>query len=51
MYDEEALVRVCNEMGIPAKAAQPFESAIPDIRVIELEMRVGEAVIIEAIKA
>ena len=50
MYDQAALLRTCHGLGIPAQAATGFESGIEDIRKIELENRVQEAVIIEAVK-
>lgn len=50
MYDHEALLRICNELGIPARRANAFESGIEDIDKIELANRVEDAVIIEAVK-
>ncbi len=50
MYDTEALSRIMSEIGFECHAAKPFESNIPNIKIIELPDRTEQAVIIEAQK-
>jgi len=51
MYDTATLEAVLRELGFDATARPPFDSAIPDIRAVELVDRTHEAVIVEGRKA
>ena len=50
MYDPPTMVRLLQTAGFEAAARAPFESEIQDIRMIELENRTFEAVIVEGKK-
>lgn len=50
MYDEESLVRKCENLGIAASRRQPFESDVNGIREVELEKRAVGALIVEGRK-
>jgi SAM-dependent methyltransferase len=50
MYDEKALVATMTACGFDAQVRAPFESAIHDVHVVEIESRVCEAVIVEGVK-
>ena len=50
MYDSERLLLILKEIGFDASYRTPFESKISDIRLIELENRTKNAVIVEGIK-
>lgn len=50
MYDVDRLVDIFSELGFDASSRTPFDSAIDDIRVIELEDRTINAVIVEGRK-
>lgn len=50
MYDTPAMVRLLQSVGFEAQPRAPFDSAIDDIRSIELEERTVEAVIVEGTK-
>lgn len=50
MYDNETLVGIFRELGLEAAVRGAFDSAIPDIRVIELADRTEHAVIVEGRK-
>lgn len=47
MYDAPSLLQILSDLGFSASPKQPFESAIPDIRNIELAERTEHAVIVE----
>lgn len=50
MYDSERLVEIFRELGFDASSRAAFDSAIDDIRAIELEDRALNAVIVEGRK-
>ena len=50
MYDEQSLVEKFEELKLAARPRSPFDSAIEDIREIEIEGRTYEAVIVEGVK-
>lgn len=50
MYDTPTLKRALEETGFRATSRGPYESDIPDIRQVELESRVQNAVIVEGRK-
>ena len=50
MYDSPTLVELLRECGFDANVKAPFESAICDIQLIEIEDRTKDAVIVEGIK-
>lgn len=50
MYDTEALSRIMSKIGFECHAAKPFESNIPNIKIIELPDRTEQAVIVEGQK-
>jgi len=50
MYDEESMVRICGELGIKVELKKGFSSAIENIEEIEIDSRVVDAVIAEAVK-
>jgi predicted SAM-dependent methyltransferase len=51
LYDETALLRVLRTTGFVVTASPPFESAIPNVRSLEIEDRTRNAVIVEGHKA
>ena len=50
MYDTEAMVRLLNGCGFQATGRAAFDSAIDDIRRIEIEARTQGAVVVEGMK-
>lgn len=50
MYDNIALIEALHSVGFIAKEKQPFDSEISDIQEIELQSRMGNAVIVEGVK-
>jgi hypothetical protein len=50
MYDEKALVATMTACGFDAYVRPPFESAINDVHVVELQSRACEAAIVEGVK-
>jgi len=50
MYDTDTLINILTAQGFTAEASAGFNSAIHDIRVIEIADRVEHAVVVEAIK-
>lgn len=50
MYDTEAMLRLLRGCGFIAEARGPFDSAIEDIRSIELADRTSHAVVVEGRK-
>jgi len=50
MYDEAALLAALRRARFDARPRAPFDSDIPDIRLIELESRTRNAVIVEGRK-
>ncbi len=50
MYDTPRLKRILNELGFDSTSCSAFESRIDDIRLIELEDRAINAVVVEGTK-
>jgi hypothetical protein len=50
LYDSARLVEVIREAGFNASVRRAFDSDIDDIRVIELQSRTEDAVIVEGRK-
>jgi SAM-dependent methyltransferase len=50
MYDNTALVQILKDIGFATSSRAAFDSEIPDIRVIELDDRTVNAVIVEGKK-
>ena len=50
MYDNSRLVEILNEIGFDASVKAAFDSAIKDIRLVELEDRANNSVIVEGCK-
>jgi len=50
MYDRPRFLENLNEVGFEASSRAPFDSDITDIRLIELEGRTRNAVIVEGRK-
>jgi predicted SAM-dependent methyltransferase len=50
MYDNEKLLEILNEIGFDATSRAGFDSNISDIRLVELEGRTENAVIVEGLK-
>ena len=50
MYDNSRLVTILNDIGFQASDRAAFDSDIEDIRLIELEGRTENAVIVEGRK-
>jgi predicted SAM-dependent methyltransferase len=51
MYDTPTLLTLLRELGFEAHSRNAFDSDIPDIRLVELEDRTRDAVIVEGRKA
>ena len=50
MYDNSRLTEILNEIGFEASVRDAFDSDIEDIRLVELEGRTNNAVIVEGRK-
>lgn len=50
MYDRERLLEILDEIGFEAKSRAPFDSDIADIRLVEIEGRTENSVIVEGRK-
>ena len=50
MYDNSSLIEILNEIGFEASTRVAFDSDIEEIRLLELESRTGNAVIVEGRK-
>lgn len=50
MYDTPRLLEVLSDVGFEAKSREPFDSDISDVRLVELEGRTENAVIVEGRK-
>lgn len=50
MYDAPRLLAILSETGFEAASRAPFDSDISDIRLVEVETRTGNAVIVEGRK-
>lgn len=50
MYDNSRLIEILHEIGFEASTRAGFDSGIEDIRLVELEGRIENAVIVEGLK-
>ena len=50
MYDRPRLLEILSEIGFDASSRAPFDSDIRDIRLVELEVRTKNAVVVEGRK-